>query len=149
MAETREEEVLTSGGSSRWTLAGDREPGGRNELPSVEVLWLVTASLAGNELPSLGVLWLVTASLAGTDASDSGLGRLSSAIAHSVTEETATGDLPRMLAAPSSPFNPGSIFLRPDGAEGNDGISAGGGCLVAIILVAGFGWKGSGNEFGG
>jgi hypothetical protein len=80
MAETREE-VLTPDeggtpneveGSSRWTLAGDREPGGRNELPSV------------------GVLWLVTASLAGTDASDSGLGRLSSAIAHSVTEKTAT-----------------------------------------------------------
>jgi hypothetical protein len=51
-------------GSSHRTLAGDREPGGGSELPSIEVLWLMTLSLAG------------------VDAGDSGLGRLSSAMAH-------------------------------------------------------------------
>jgi hypothetical protein len=74
MAETRRE-VLTPGedetlkavleGSSRRTLAGDREPGGGDELPSIEVLWLVTLSLEGV-----------------VDAGDFGLGRLSSAMGH-------------------------------------------------------------------
>ncbi len=58
-------------------LADDREPGGISELPSVEVLWLLTASLAGKggELPSVEVLWLLTTSLAGTGCDDSILDR--------------------------------------------------------------------------
>jgi hypothetical protein len=54
-------------------LAGDREPGGKIELPSEEVLWLMTEPGGVCELPSWEVLWLNTASLARTGGDDSDL----------------------------------------------------------------------------
>jgi hypothetical protein len=82
-------------------LADDREPGGISELPSVEVLWLLTASLAGKggELPSVEVLWLLTTSLAGTGCDDSILDRRVSG-----ETEFGTGEYLRiMLDASCSP----------------------------------------------